>query len=177
MSYKFSPQLEEKFQWLLTRYPKKDAVLLPVLHGLQEEHGWLSPDAIDYVGSRLELSPARVREIASFYSMFKLNKKGKYVLQICQTMSCYLRGAEELVTKAKSILGIKEGESTVDGLFTIERVECLASCGTAPVMQVNRWDFMEELNPEKLEKIISLLKKDQCANESYEKRMSEGGVA
>ena len=177
MAYKFSPALEEKFQWLLTRYPKKDAVLLPVLHRVQEEHGWLSPDAIDYVGSRLDLSPARVREVASFYSMFRLNKKGKYVLQVCQTMSCYLRGAEEIITKAKDILGIKEGETTPDGMFTIERVECLASCGTAPAMQVNRWDYMEELDPAKMEKIIALLKKNECANESYEKRMSAGGVA
>jgi NADH-quinone oxidoreductase subunit E len=177
MAYSFNPALEEKFQWLLSRYPKKDAVLLPVLHLVQAEVSWLSPDSIDYVASRLELSPARVREVASFYSMFKMNKKGTYVLQICQTMSCYLRGAEEVIAKAKEILGISEGETTPDGMFSIERVECLASCGTAPVMQVNRWDFMEELNTEKMDQIISLLKKDKCAHESYEKRISDGGVA
>jgi len=177
MAYTFSPQLEEKYQWLLTRYPKKDAVLLPLLHGVQEEHGWLSPESIDYVSSRMDLSPARIREVASFYSMFRLDKKGKYVLQVCQTMSCYLRGAEDVIDRIKEVLGIKEGETTGDGMFSLERVECLASCGTAPVMQVNRGDFMEELTIEKVDQILALLKQGKCSSDSYEKRIQEGGVA
>lgn len=177
MAYQFSTKLEEKFQWLLTRYPKKDAVLLPLLHGVQEEHGWLAPEAIDYVGSRLGLSPARVKEVASFYTMFRITKKGKYVFQVCQTMSCYLRGAEDVIAKIKDLLGVEEGQTTPDGLFSWERVECLASCGTAPVMQVNRWDFMEELNPEKVEKVIGLLKQGKCADPSYDRRIKDGGVA
>src|SRR4051812_35590008 len=121
MAYKFSAKIEEKFQWLLTRYPKKDAVLLPLLHLVQEEVGYLSPEAMAYVGSRLDLSPARIREVASFYSMFKMNPKGKYVLQVCQTLSCYLAGSESVITRIKELTGIKEGETTPDGLFTLER--------------------------------------------------------
>ncbi|HVJ66035.1 MAG TPA: NAD(P)H-dependent oxidoreductase subunit E [Bdellovibrionota bacterium] len=176
-SYKFSPAVEEKFQWLLSRYPKKDAVLLPILHLAQDEAGYVSPAVMEYVASRLDLSPARVREVASFYTMFKMNPSGKYVLQFCHTLSCYLRGAEDVIKRVKDVLGIEEGETTPDGLFTIERVECLASCGTAPVMQVNTWDFHEELNPEKIEKIVQSLRKDQCAHASYDDRVAEGGIA
>ncbi|MBS1983040.1 MAG: NAD(P)H-dependent oxidoreductase subunit E [Bdellovibrionales bacterium] len=177
MAYSFSKSTEEQFQWLLTRYPKKDAVLLPLLHLVQEEAGYLTPDAIDYVAERMGLSPGRIREVASFYSMFRLNKKGQYVLQICHNLSCYLRGSDELLQKCKNILGIKEGETTPDGKFTLERVECLASCGTAPVMQVNNWDFHENLSLDRIEKIIAALKENKAAKPSYEDRIKEGGIA
>jgi NADH-quinone oxidoreductase subunit E len=177
VSYKFSPKVEEKFQWLLTRYPKKDAVLLPLLHLVQEEVGYLSPDAFAYVGSRLELSPARVREVASFYSMFKLSPKGKYVLSVCQTLSCYLAGSESVIAKIKDLLGIKEGETTPDGLFTLERVECLASCSTAPVMQVNNWEYHENLSAEKVSQVIEHLKGGKCNSPYFQERVDAGGIA
>jgi NADH-quinone oxidoreductase subunit E len=174
VAYQFSPEVEQKFQWLLTRYPKKDAVLIPLLHLVQAEVGFLSPDAIDYVASRMQLSPARVREVASFYSIFRFDKKGRYVLQVCHTMSCHLRGSDDLIARLKTALGISEGETTPDGLFTLERVECLASCGTAPVMQVNDWDFHEELNFDKLDKVIEALKQNRWANASFAQRVAEG---
>jgi NADH-quinone oxidoreductase subunit E len=179
MAYKFSPETEKKFQWLLTRYPKKDAVLLPLLHLVQNEteKNYLSPEAIEYVAGRLGLSPARVREVASFYTMFRLNPKGQYVLQVCHNLSCYLRGSDEIIERLKKVLGIKEGETTPDGLFTLERAECLASCGTAPVMQVNTWDFHEELTIEKVEKIVAALKDHKWACPRYDDRVAQGGVA
>jgi NADH-quinone oxidoreductase subunit E len=177
MAYKFSPKLEEKFQWLLTRYPKKDAVLLPLLHDVQKEVGYLSPESILYVSDRMGLSPARIREVASFYSMFKLTPKGTYLLQICHNISCYLKGADDLVEKAKNLLGVEVGQTSSDGLFTLETAECLASCSTAPVMQVNTWDYHEELDVEKLEKVIQALRQGKCANENYEKRVQEGSIA
>lgn len=177
MAYKFSPKVEEKFQWLLSRYPRKDAVLLPLLHLVQDEAGYLTPDAIDFVASRLDVSPGRVREVASFYSMFKLNAKGKYVLQICHNLSCYLAGSDELISTLESTLGIKCGETTPDGKFTIERVECLASCSTAPMMQVNVWDYHECLTPQKAKNIVEALKNDRFANPSYEDRIAEGAEA
>jgi NADH-quinone oxidoreductase subunit E len=177
MSYKFSPDTEKYFQWLLTRYPKKDAVLLPLLHRVQNDVGYLTPESIDYVAERMGLSSGRIREVASFYSMFRLNKKGTYVLQICHNISCYLRGADEVIEKAKSLLGIGLGETTPDGMFTLETAECLASCSTAPAMQVNDWDYHEELTPEKMEKVIQGLKDKKCALPSYRDRMSQGGVA
>jgi NADH-quinone oxidoreductase subunit E len=176
-SYQFSAEVEKQFQWLLTRYPKKDAVLIPLLHLVQAEAGYLSVPVIDYVANRLQLSPARVREVASFYTLFRLKPKGKYVLQVCHTLSCYLRGSDEILAKLKSILGIEEGETTPDGRFTLERVECLASCGTAPMMQVNDWDFHENLTIEKVEKIVEALKADRHCSPSYSQRVSEGGIA
>ncbi len=177
MAYQFSPETEKKFQWLLTRYPKKDAILLPLLRKIQIEEGWLRPDIIDYVASRMDLSPARIREVASFYTMFRLNKKGQYVLGVCQTMSCYLRGCDQLISHLQKTLGIQLGETTADGLFTLEAVECLGSCGTAPAMQVNEWDYHEELDIEKLDKIIEALRSHKWASPSYEERVKQGGVA
>jgi len=177
VAYEFSPETEKKFQWLLTRYPKKDAVLIPILHKVQSEIGWLSPESMEYVAGRLGLSPARVREVASFYTFFRLDRKGKYVLQVCQTMSCYLRGSDEIVAKLQQLLGIQAGETSADGLFSIEKVECLASCSTAPVMQVNDWDFHEELDLERVEKIVALLKQGRGGHACYEKRVADGGVA
>lgn len=177
MAYEFSPETEKKYQWLLTRYPKKDAVLIPLLHLVQSELSYLSPDAIDYVATRMALSPARVREVASFYSLFRFEKKGRYVLQVCHTMSCYLSGSDELISHLKKVLGIEEGDTTPDGKFSIERVECLASCGTAPVMQVNDWDFHEELTIEKLDQVISALKQDRANHPSWEKRVADGSPA
>ena len=175
--YEFTPDMEKKFQWLLTRYPHKDAVLLPVMHLIQDEIGWLTPTSIEYLAKRLDLSPARVREVASFYSIFRLNKKGQYVLQVCQTISCYLRGSDELIEHIKKRLNIKENETTPDGKFTIERVECLASCGTAPVLQVNGWDFHEELTIEKVDRIIDGLQKDQWNEVDYDSRVQQGAPA
>lgn len=175
--YKFSPRLEEKFQWLLSRYPRKEAVLLPLLHEVQDEAGYLTPAAIDYVASRIDVSPARVREVASFYTMFRLNKKGTYVLQVCHNLSCYLAGSDELIKTLEEMLGIKCGQTTPDGKFTLERVECLASCSTAPVMQVNRWDYHECLTPEKIKTVVSNLQQDKHAFPSYEERIAAGAEA
>jgi NADH-quinone oxidoreductase E subunit len=175
VSYAFSPKTEEKFQWLLTRYPRKDAVLLPLLHLVQEEAGWLSPEAIDYVAGRLDLSSARIREVASFYSMFRLNKKGQYVLQVCHNLSCYLAGSDDLIKTLEDKLGIKCGETSPDGKFTLERAECLASCSTAPMLQVNVWDYHECLTPEKVTRLVDDLKADKLAFPSYEERIANGG--
>jgi NADH-quinone oxidoreductase subunit E len=175
--YEFSPEVEKRFQWLLTRYPTKDAVLLPILHLVQDENKWLTPDSIEYVAKRMDLSPARVREVASFYTMFRLNQKGQYVLQVCHNISCYLRGSDGVIEHIKKRLNIKENEITPDGKFSLERVECLASCGTAPVLQVNGWDYHEELTIEKVDRIIDDLLKDKNAYLDYEKRISEGSVA
>jgi len=177
MAYSFSSKTEEKFQWLLTRYPTRQAVLIPLLHLVQEDVGYLSAEVVDCVAERVGISPAKVKEVASFYTMFRFEKKGTYVLQFCHNLSCYLRGSDELLDRAKAALSIEEGATTPDGKFTIERAECLGSCGTAPVMQVNVWDFMEELDVEKLDKVLELLKNDKAACASYKERIEQGGVA
>ncbi len=153
---KFNEETLALVNKIMKRYPegKHKSALLPVLHIAQAEFGgWLSPETMDYVASVLKIKPVEVYEVASFYSMFNLKPVGKCLLEICRTSSCWARGAEDVVKHLEKRLGIKEGETTADGMFTIKTVECLGSCGTAPMMQVGA-SFHENLT---LEKVNSLL--------------------
>lgn len=138
------------------RYPpgKQKSALIPVLHIAQAENdGWLSPEVMDYVASLLGILPIEVYEVASFYSMFNLKPVGKCVIEVCRTSSCWLMGAEDIIRYIEKKLGIKEGETTPDGMYTLKTVECLGSCGTAPMMQV--WaSYHENLTYEKVDKIL-----------------------
>ncbi|MGH7379483.1 MAG: NADH-quinone oxidoreductase subunit NuoE [Candidatus Methylomirabilales bacterium] len=145
----FGEQAEQEFAAILTRYPEKRSALLPFLHLVQREQGYLSPDAMEEVARRLHLHPVDVLEVATFYTWFNLKPVGKHRLQVCQNLPCTLMGAERILGTLKEELKIGENETTPDGLFTVQRVECLASCGTAPVVQVND-DFHENLTPEKV---------------------------
>jgi len=146
----------EKFQQLLKRYPNKQAALLPALHLVQSEVGYVSKEAMDFVAGLLALSPTYVHSVASFYTMFYKEKMGKYVIQVCRTLPCALCGSETILEYLKGKLGIEVGETTPDGKFSLVSVECLASCGTAPVIQINE-DYYEGLNPEKVERILEEL--------------------
>ena len=153
---KFNEETLALVQKIIKRYPegKHKSALLPVLHIAQAEFGgWLSPETMDYVASILKIKPVEVYEVASFYSMYNLKPVGKCLLEICRTSSCWARGAEDVVQHLEKRLGIKEGETTADGMFTIKTVECLGSCGTAPMMQVGA-SFHENLT---LEKVNALL--------------------
>ncbi len=144
-------------QKIIRRYPedRQKSALLPILHIAQAEFGgWLSPETMDYVASILRLEPIEVYEVASFYTMYNLRPVGKCVLEVCRTGPCMLRGADDIVEYLEDKLGIKDGETTPDGMFTLKTVECLASCGTAPMMQVGE-HYMENLSCEKLDGILS----------------------
>ena len=147
MSLQFSPTTEAKFQELLTRYPVSRAALVPVLYLAQEEFGWLSNEVMEYVAGRLELPPSQVLNTASFYTLLYKKPVGKFVVQVCRNVSCYIRGSDDITSAVCGHLKIEPGETTSDGLFTVEEVECLGSCGTAPMMQVNL-AFHEDLTPE-----------------------------
>lgn len=141
---------------IIRRYPegRQKSALLPILHLAQAEFGgWLSPAVMDYVASILNLKPIEVYEVASFYTMYNLRPVGKCVLEVCRTGPCMLRGADDIVEYLENKLGIKDGETTPDGMFTIKTVECLASCGTAPMMQVGE-HYMEDLTIEKVDDIL-----------------------
>jgi|SRR5690606_35327103 len=143
-------------QTIISRYPagKQKSALLPVLHVAQAEFGgWLSPEVMDYVASLLNIKPIEVYEVASFYTMFNLKPVGKCTLEVCQTSSCWLCGAEDIIAYLEKKLNIKVGETTPDGMFTLKRAECLGSCGTAPMMQVGA-SFHENLTFEKLDTIL-----------------------
>jgi len=141
---------------VLPRYPNKRAALLPVLHGLQHEHGWLPAAAVEEAADFLEISAAEALDTASFYEEFWLKPKGKYVIWICQSISCELLGNHSLVDRVRDKLQIEVGETTEDGKFTLMAVECLGSCGTAPCALVNE-KLHEDLTPDNLEQVLSSL--------------------
>src|SRR6187549_480420 len=153
---KFSGDALTLARKIMKRYPegKHKSAILPVLHIAQAEFdGWLSVEAMDYVASVLKIQPIEVYEVASFYSMFNLKPVGKCVIEVCRTGPCWLMGAEDIVKYIEKKLGIKEGETSADGMFTLKTVECLASCGTAPMMQVGE-KYYENLTVEKCDKLL-----------------------
>jgi len=141
---------------IIKRYPegKQKSALLPVLHIAQAEFdGWLSSETMDYVASILKIKPIEVYEVASFYSMYNLKPVGKCVLEVCRTSSCWSRGSDDIIEYLSKKLGIKVGETTKDGMFTIKGVECLGSCGGAPMLQCGA-SFHENLTLEKVDSIV-----------------------
>ncbi|HLE00139.1 MAG TPA: NADH-quinone oxidoreductase subunit NuoE [Bdellovibrionota bacterium] len=138
------------------RYPSKLALLLPALHAAQDEIGWLSSGVMDEVAEYIEIHPAQVREVATFYSMYNFKPVGKYHIKVCTNVSCTLRGAERLLEHCEKKLGIKVAETTPDKKFTIHEEECLGACGTAPAMMINE-DYHENLDVQKLDRILDEL--------------------
>ncbi|MEO8886645.1 MAG: NAD(P)H-dependent oxidoreductase subunit E [Mucilaginibacter sp.] len=157
----FSPELLNKFADIVSRYPegKQKSALLPILHLVQAEFGWVSPLAMDKVAEYLKLEHIEVYEVASFYSMYFLRPQGKYVLEVCRTGPCCLVGAEKIMDHIEQALGVKEGEVTPDGLFSWRGVECLAACGFAPVLQIGpEYTFYEKLTNDSVDKLLSDLR-------------------
>ena len=147
----------QRFERLQKFYPAKKALTLPVLWMIQEQEGWISAEAMKYIADLLEIPVGDVYGVVTFYTMYNQQPRGKYHLQICTNISCQLRGAEKLVEHACKTLGVKFNENTKDGRFTISEVECLGSCGTAPMMQMNN-DYIENLTVEHLDKLLKELK-------------------
>ncbi len=157
MALEFSPETLKQFEATVARYPKKEAAMLPVLYLAQREFGHLGPEAIEYVAKLMDQAPARVHGVVSFYTLYNMKPIGRHHIQVCRTLPCALRGAEEVTGFLKKKLGIECGQTTPDGRFTLSEVECLASCGTAPMMQVND-DYHENLTEEKINAILDALK-------------------
>jgi len=154
---KFSGEALKLIERLMKRYPegKQKSAILPVLHLAQAEFdGWLSPGVMEYVASILKIQPIEVFEVASFYSMFNLKPVGKCLIEVCRTGPCWLMGAEDIVAYLEKKLNIKDGETTADGMFTLKTVECLASCGTAPMMQIGE-TYHENLTTQKCDAILN----------------------
>src|SRR3954471_368271 len=133
----FTPERKKKFDEIYARYPVKRSALIPALHLAQEQVGYLSDEAMAYIGSLLQLTTAQVHDTASFYTMFRFAPEGQTQLEFCTNLSCALAGADELVKQTCQKLGIQEGGTSADGKFTVKRAECLAACGGAPAVQVN----------------------------------------
>jgi NADH-quinone oxidoreductase E subunit len=159
MAVAFSPAAKAEFDEILTRYPIKRAAIMPTLWLAQREFGWLSEDVLAYVAELLELSPAFVGSVASFYTMYYKRPMGRHHVQVCTNLSCSLVGAERIVDCLRERLGIGVGGTTADRRFSLSEAECLGSCGTAPMMQIDD-DYWENLTPERTLEIIDRLARD-----------------
>jgi NADH-quinone oxidoreductase subunit E len=153
MSLQLKPGVVEECQQIISRYPRKRSAILPLLYVAQREFGYISKEAEELVGHLLELSPAEVSGVVSFYTMFNRQPVGKYLLQVCRTVSCAIMGADDVAEHLERKLGIRFGETTPDGRFTLRNVECLAACGSAPVVQIND-DYYENLTLPELDRIL-----------------------
>jgi NADH-quinone oxidoreductase subunit E len=163
---KFSEEKLKKVEEIVARYPegKQKSALIPVLHLAQEENGgWLSSEAMDYVAGLLGIRPIEVYEVATFYSMYNLKPVGKYLFEVCQTGPCMLNGSDQIIDYIKQKLDIGVGQTTPDGLFTLKTVECLGACGYAPMMQLGKF-YKEHLTPEKVDQIIEECRKTAAQN-------------
>ncbi len=153
----FSQKASEFIEGLLGRYPDKQAALLPVLRLAEEEFGNIDDASVMLVAETLDLSPGYVWGVLTFYTHYRREGDGKYLLQVCSTLPCALRGCSDIQHHLEEKLGIEAGETTEDGLFTLKKVECLGSCDTAPVVQVNE-KYHENLDAEELDKLLETLR-------------------
>jgi NADH-quinone oxidoreductase subunit E len=153
----FSPETEAKLRHLLSIYPRKRSALIPMLLAAQREQGYVKNEAIDYIANLVELSSSEVESILSFYTLLHRAPVGKYHILVCTNLSCMLRGSEEIEACVKRKLGVEFGQITPGGLFSAVEFECLGSCTTAPVIQVNG-DFYENLDVTKTEALIDALR-------------------
>jgi len=143
---------------MLGHYPTKRSVLVPTLLYAQDEVGFLSDEVVQEIAGRLGLTQLEVRNVISYYSMLTTKARGKYNVQVCTNIACMLRGGEELFTHCRKKLGIGHKQTTPDGMFTLEEVECIGACSWAPAIQVN-YDFHENLTTDKLDKVLDQYKK------------------
>ncbi len=157
------------------QFPTEQALLLPLLHEIQNEHGWISMEHMKDAGVFLNLPVSKVREVASFYTMYYLKPVGKVDVQICTNISCWLNGADKVLACAERKLGIHAGETTKDGKFTLTQVECLAACGTAPAIQINQ-DYYEEVDERGMEQLLDQASRDLDAGKKVGKSTQKDGV-
>jgi NADH-quinone oxidoreductase E subunit len=153
----FDAQRDAEFERLVKRYPTRESMILPALWLTQEQEGWISAEAIAYIADRIGTFASKVFEAATFYTMYNLRPMGKNHICVCRTLSCYLLGKQEIVDFLRREIGIKPGEVSSDKMFSLEEVECLGHCGSAPVVQVNG-EFYENMDVEKLKALLATLK-------------------
>ncbi len=152
----FSRDAKKAMDDILKRYPDKKSAMLPVLHLAQDEFKVLSDDVIEYLSDIMGFSPAYIKGVVTFYKLFNTKPVGKYHIQLCTNISCSILGSEDILAYLKEKLGLNEGEVSSDGKFSLTTVECLGSCGTAPVMQINN-TYYENLTKEKVDEILKNL--------------------
>lgn len=160
MDFKFSEENLKKIDNILQKYPVKRPAVMPVLYLAQEQNGFISGEVMKEVASLLSITPEDVLGVVTFYTMYYQKPMGKYHIQVCTNVSCMLRGAYEIYDSIKEKLGIDNMQVTDDQVFSIEEVECMGSCGTAPMIAINE-DYYENLNKEKVDEILESLRKQK----------------
>jgi NADH-quinone oxidoreductase subunit E len=153
MPFALSADREREMTEILARYPTRRAATIPLLHLCQEQEGYVSEDAMVFVAEKVGNSPAQVKGVVTFYTLFNTEPVGKHQVWVCKTLSCALRGAQDIIGHCEKKLGVHVGETTPDGKVTLRTAECLASCGTAPMMQVDK-KYYENLTPAEVDKIL-----------------------
>ncbi|WP_394838587.1 NADH-quinone oxidoreductase subunit NuoE [Pendulispora rubella] len=154
--FALSADRERALREILTRYPTKMGACIPLLHLCQEQEGWISPEIVEYVSHTLDLPLSHVQGVVTFYTLFNQKPVGKHQVWVCRTLPCALRGAGTVLQHCEKRLGIHAGETTEDGKVTLRTAECLASCGTAPMIQVDK-EYFENLTLEKVDEILDRL--------------------
>lgn len=155
--FTFDKKRDAEFERLVKRYPTRESMILPALWLTQDQEGWVSQEAIAYIADRIGTFASKVYEAATFYTMYNLHPMGKYHICVCRTLSCWLRGKQEIVDYLRDEVGVTPGNKTEDGKFSLEEVECLGHCGTAPVVQING-EFYENMDVEQLKSLLATMK-------------------
>ena len=145
---------------IIDRYPIRKSALIPLLHLAQEQEGWVTDEAMNHIAEIIGITPAEVLGTCSFYEMFKRQPNGEYQVNICHGISCHLLGADQLIQHAEETLGIREGETTADGKFTLEGVECIAACTEAPCMQVN-YRYQNQVTESQFDELIQQIQAEE----------------
>jgi NADH-quinone oxidoreductase subunit E len=156
MTFALTPEREKQADEILARYPNRQAATIPLLHLCQDQKGWIDDEVTQWVASRLGLSAAHVKGVVTFYTLFNQQPVGKHQVWVCRTLSCALKGSDAILEHCEKRLGVHPGQTSADGKFTLRTAECLASCGTAPMIQVDK-DYFENLSIADLDSILDRL--------------------
>ncbi|MEN8040208.1 MAG: NAD(P)H-dependent oxidoreductase subunit E [Actinomycetota bacterium] len=152
----WSPENQERAKDILASYPEKRSAVMPLLYVASLEHEYASEDAMREVADLVEITPIQVKSVASFYTMYKREPVGDYLVSVCTGISCFLRGADDVLEAVEEATGVRSGETTEDGSVSVEHVECIGACGGAPAVQVN-YELIEGVTPDKAEALIKWL--------------------
>ena len=170
--FQLTPESLAKMDALIERYPTKASCVMPCIWVIMDEFGHVSPGGVDLLVEKLEITPARVYEILTFYTMFRTEPQATYVLQVCHNISCHIMGARNIIAHLERRLGIRLGETTPDGQFALEGVECLGACGHGPVLQLGK-HFYEQLTPEKVDNLLDSLRKGVVPRADTDRQLKE----
>ncbi len=172
--FALSPAGAARVEDLITRYPTKASTLMPCIWVIMDEMGYVSEAGVDFLTDKLDLTRAQVHEVLSFYTMFRTEPQAEYVLQVCHNISCHIMGARPIIAHLEKRLGIRLGQTTPDGKFALEGVECLGACGLGPCLQLGK-HLYEHLTPEKTDDLLDSLRKGVVPRADTDRELQVGG--